>query len=73
MFKKHMTALSKGGETKVHSGKGSQATSMPNRQAITALAQAPGAGLNDFSKATPMANPAPTPPMPPGGPFGGGM
>lgn len=73
MIKKDMTALSKGGALHKHEGKGSQVTSMPNRQAITALAQAPGAGLNDFSKATPMAQPAPTPPMPPGGPFGGGM
>lgn len=73
MFKKHMTPLSPKGQTTVHQGKGSQAASMPNRQAITALAQAPGAGLNDFAKATPMAQPAPTPPMGPGALPGGGM
>lgn len=73
MFKKHMTPLSKGGETKVHQGKGAQSTTLPNRGALNALASAPNAGLNDFSKATPMAQPAPVSPMPPGGPFGGGM
>lgn len=69
MFKKHMTPLSKGGQTTVHQGKGSQATGMPNRQQITALGS-PNAGLNDYAKATPMAQPAPVTPTGPG--FGSG-
>lgn len=72
VFKKHLTPISKGGAVHKHEGKGSQMAALPDRRAITALAQAPGAGLNDFSKATPMANPAPTPPVPPGS-FPGGM
>lgn len=65
MFKKDLTPIGRGGITK-HAGKGSQAADMPSRRALTALASAPNAGLNDYAKATPMAQPAPLPPTGPG-------
>lgn len=70
MFKKHMTPLTQGGQTIKHEGKGAQATTLPNRGALNALS-APNAGLNDFSKATPMPGPSAPPPMPPGSMPGG--
>ena len=60
-FKKDLTPLRKGGQVTKHEGKGSRATALPDRQALTALASAPNAGLNDYAKATPMAQPAPMP------------
>lgn len=60
MFKKHMTPLTKGGETTVHKGKGSQQAPMPDRAQIKGLAR--GGDLNSYAKATPMAQPAPTVP-----------
>lgn len=71
MFKKHMTPLSKGGQTTVHHGKGAQSTDLPSRGALTALASAPNAGINDFAKATPMPGPSPSPVLPPEGLPGG--
>ena len=59
MLKKHMTPLSKGGQLIKHQGKGSQMASMPNRQQISGLATAPNASINDYAKATPMAQPSP--------------
>ncbi len=66
MFKKHMTPLSPKGQMVQHQGKGAQSRAMPDRRALTALASAPNAGLNDYAKATPMAQPAPMPPVGPG-------
>lgn len=69
MFKKHMSALSKGGQKVSHNGKGSSQAPMPDRSQINALAQPPGQSMNNYAKATPMAGG-----MPPGGgpPPGGG-
>lgn len=64
VFKKHLTPLTKGGDIHKHQGKGSQQALMPDRAQIKGLG-APGAGMNDFAKATPMAQPsAPPSPMP---------
>jgi hypothetical protein len=69
MFQKDMTPLTKGGSTKAHKGKGSSQAGMPDRHQINSLATAPGAALNNYSKATPMAQPNPAPtPMPGGAP-----
>lgn len=59
MFQKHMVPLTKGGSVKAHKGKGSQMASMPDRGQITGLAKGPGQSLNDYAKATPMAQPSP--------------
>ena len=61
MFKKHMKPLTKGGQVGKHAGKGSQATTLPNRGAMDALANAPDASMNDYSKATPVSQPAGNP------------
>ena len=61
MLKKHMTPLSKGGQLVNNKGKGSQQASMPNRGQISALASAPGQSINDYAKATPMAQPTAQP------------
>lgn len=58
-FKKDLTPLSKGGQIIKHKGKGSQAAGMPDRHQIGQLATAPGASLNNYAKATPMAQPLP--------------
>lgn len=63
VFKKNLTPLTKGGTITKHEGKGSQQAPMPSRQDIKGL-EAPGAGMNNFAKATPMAQPAPNPMMP---------
>lgn len=54
-----MTPLAQGGARTVHAGKGSKQAPMAARAAVT---QAPGTApptLNNYAKATPMANPAP--------------
>jgi len=54
-----MTPLSKGGARTVHAGKGSKSAPMAARAAVT---QQPGTmppTMNNYAKATPMANPAP--------------
>lgn len=61
IFKKQLTPLSKGGQITKHAGKGSQSASMPNRSQINSLASAPGQSINDYSKATPMAQPTAQP------------
>lgn len=71
MFKKHMVPPTHGGQVHKHEGKGSQAQALPDRRALTALASAPNAGLNDYAKATPMAKPAPMQALPPGSMPGG--
>lgn len=59
MMKHHMTPLTKGGSRTVHAGKGSKSGPMEMRQNITnSGAEAPGAGINNYAKATPMPGPA---------------
>lgn len=69
MLKRHMTPLRPGGQATVHQGKGARSAHMPHREEVVG----PTRGLNDFAKATPMANPAPTTPLtePPTFPMGG--
>ena len=55
MLKKHITPLSKGGQTTVHSGKGSQQAPMPQRGQVKALQNPATNGVNNYAKATPMA------------------
>lgn len=56
-YKKDLTPLTKkGGVVHKHAGKGSQQAALPDRQEIAALA-APGATMNNYAKATPMAMP----------------
>jgi hypothetical protein len=64
MFKKHMTPLTKGGSLMNHKGKGSSQASMPNRKQIGSLANSPDSSINDYSKATPMAQPSPSSAVP---------
>jgi hypothetical protein len=55
-----MTPLSKGGARTVHAGKGSMQAPMAARAALT-NAPPTGPTLNNYAKATPMANPQPAP------------
>lgn len=71
MFKKHMTPLSKGGQTVAHKGKGSQMAGMPDRKQITGMGS-PGATMNDYAKASPAPQPAPPMPGPASGSYGTG-
>lgn len=65
MLKKHMKPLTPGGQTTVHAGKGSKAAPMNARSnVVNSGAMQPGAGINNYAKATPMAQP--TPPAPDG-------
>ena len=62
--KNNLTPLTKGGARTVHAGKGSKAAPMAARAAVT---QPPGTmppTMNNYAKATPMANPAPQGVMP---------
>ena len=68
-----MTPLTQGGARTVHAGKGSMTAPMAARSAVT---QAPpgAAALNNYAKATPMAQPQPsTPTMGMAGPLPGGI
>lgn len=65
-----MTPLSKGGARTVHAGKGSKQAPMPARAAVT-NAPPGSAMLNNYAKATPMAQPSPA--APPLGGMGGPM
>lgn len=58
MFKKHMIA---GPKTKkiVHKGKGSQMTGMPDRDQIASLGRPGAQSMNDYAKATPLAQGVP--------------
>ena len=58
-WKKDLTPLSKGGSVVKHKGKGSQMAGMPDRKQISNLGTAPGASMNNYAKATPMARPTP--------------
>lgn len=62
MFKKHMKAA-KGTQKLVHKNKGSDQASMPDRAQVQALARPGANSVNDYAKATPMAQ-SPTPPFP---------
>jgi hypothetical protein len=55
-----LTPLTPGGSTQSFAGKTSQSAAMPDRRELKALAS-PNAGINDYAKATPMAQPAPVP------------
>lgn len=59
MLKRHMTPLTKGGTRTVHQGKGSQSAPMPERGQIEQLSRGPMNTMNDYAKATPMAQPSP--------------
>jgi hypothetical protein len=60
MMKNQMTALTKGGQKTVHQGKGSNTQPLSTHNNVSASGSAqPGAGLNNYSKATPMAQPTP--------------
>ena len=61
VFKNQLTALSKGGSVTKHKGKGSQMTGMPDRNQISSLAKPASQSVNDYAKATPMAQPQPDP------------
>jgi hypothetical protein len=66
MLKKHMVPLSKGGQTTVHQGKGSQMQPLTSRNNVsTSGSDNPDATIGNYAKATPMAQP--TPPAPDGG------
>jgi hypothetical protein len=71
MFKKQLTPLTKGGKVTKHTGKGSQQAPMPTRKDIDHLATPAGNSINDYAKATPMANGMPTPGDSSGGGYGG--
>ncbi len=57
-----MTPLSKGGARTVHAGKGSKTAPMAARAAVTQKPGTPPPTINNYAKATPMANPAPQAP-----------
>ena len=63
VFKKDLTPLSKGGTITKHAGKGSKQAPMSARSNVTQSgAMQPGAGINNYAKATPMSQPtAPSP------------
>jgi hypothetical protein len=57
--KSGLTPLTKNGTRTVHAGKGAKSAPMGMRQAITQSgATQPGAGINDYAKATPVPGPA---------------
>jgi hypothetical protein len=73
MYKKHMTGGQKGVQAVQHAGKGSTAKPLNARNAVSQSgSDNPGAGINNYAKATPMAapqapsNPAPSPMPAPG-------
>jgi hypothetical protein len=71
VHKKDLTPIGKGGVTK-HAGKGSRAQALNNGQKQTLTPGAPlDRTMNDYAKATPMANPVPSTGMPTATPIGG--
>lgn len=63
VFKRHLTPLRKGGRIDKHNGKGATEQPLPNRATLGALSSNPGAStMNDYAKATPLANPVADPP-----------
>ena len=59
-LKKDLTPLSKGGAIHKHAGKGSSMAPMPDRQQISQLSKPAGQSINNYAKATPMAQPQPS-------------
>ena len=58
IFKKNLTPLRKGGQIDIHKGKGSVEQTLPSAGAMNTLApRNPSATMNNYAKATPMANP----------------
>jgi hypothetical protein len=66
MFKKHMRPPTPGGQKIVHAGKGSKVQPLKSARnnVSTSGSDDPNASINNYAKATPMANP--TPPAPDG-------
>lgn len=61
VFKSDLTPLTKGGKVTKHHGKGADAAHMPDRNQLRQLQKPAGQNINNYAKATPMANPAPDP------------
>jgi hypothetical protein len=60
MMPHHMKALSKGGQKVNNAGKGSQVQPLGARNNIGQSGSAlPGAGINNYAKASPMGQPSP--------------
>jgi hypothetical protein len=59
VFKKSLTPLTKGGQINVHKGKGAVEQTLPSRGALNTLTAGDPAQrtMQNYSKATPMANP----------------
>lgn len=60
-FKKDIRSMRPhGGKGDIHkmAGKGSQSSMLPARGALNALANAPGASMNNYAKSTPVSQPA---------------
>jgi hypothetical protein len=59
VFKKHLTPLTKGGKIDNHAGKGAVEQTLPSRNALNTLTRGNPMSrtMNDYAKATPMANP----------------
>ncbi len=70
MFKKNILA-SKGTKRIAHKGKGSQSAALPDRAQVAGLGRPGASSMNDYAKATPMAQGVPATPEggPPGGPW----
>lgn len=66
MLKKHMIAGPKTQKI-AHKGKGSQSASMPDRSQIASLSRPGSQSINDYAKATPMAQSPMPMPEPEGG------
>lgn len=57
-FKKDLTPLRKRGQIDRHTGKGASEQVLPSREALSTLTNDVGARtIQDYAKATPMANP----------------
>ena len=63
VFKKDLTPLGKGGAIHKHAGKGSQSQVLPSRHALNTLTQGNVGDrtMQNYGKATPMANTSPDP------------
>lgn len=59
LFKKHLTPLRKRGQIDKHEGKGASEQVLPNRHALQTLTNGDPAQrtMNNYAKATPLANP----------------
>ena len=59
VFKKNLTPLTKGGTITKHAGKGSQSGTLGKTNNLNPSTTSNSQSINDYSKATPMANPTP--------------